>query len=200
MKQTIIASLAAMACMSIGTWAFEGDDNPAIYAQRDKMGWGKQSENFAGYGWVDTMTKNHQQVAQEIAAKARSRLGEKWVEPALRIAKIESGYTCHVKGPKTRHGRAVGPLQVLVPSAETLGISAYELNSSCTAQIEAGIRHMERCIELGAKTSAQFASCHVSGSPFSQRLTRKAERYRQKYIKLAENAKIPNWVGPLHYW
>ena len=62
MKQIVIASLAAMACMSIGTWAFEGDDNPAIYAQRDKMGWGKQSENFAGYGWVDTMTKNQQLV------------------------------------------------------------------------------------------------------------------------------------------
>ena len=200
MKQTLIASLAAMACMSIGTWAFDGDDNPAIYAQRDRMGWGKSSENFAGYGWVDTMSKSRQQVAQEIASKVNARLGPQWVEPALKLAKIESNYTCHVKGPKTRHGRAVGPLQVLVPSAQSLGISAVELDQSCAMQIEAGIRHMERCVELGAKTASQMASCHVSGNPFNARLTRKAERYRQKYIKLAQNAKIPDWVGSLHYW
>ena len=200
MKQSIIPALAAMACMSIGTWAFEGDDNPAIFAQRDKMGWGKQSENFAGYGWVDSMTKNRQQVAQEIATKVRSRMGAEWVEPALKIAKIESGYNCDVKGPKTAHGRAVGPLQVLVGSAESLGISAYELNSSCTAQIEAGIRHMERCVKLGARTTAQMASCHVSGNPFNKKLTRKAERYRQKYIKMAMAAKVPTWVGTLYYW
>jgi hypothetical protein len=198
MKQVIIPTLAAMICATIATKAFEGDDNPAIYFQRDKAGWGKNVD--ANLSWTDTMSKNQQQVAAEIASKARSRLGPEWVEPALKIAKIESGYTCDVKGPKTKHGRAIGPLQVLVSSAESLGITAAELNSSCMAQIEAGMRHMERCIQLGARTQAQFASCHVSGNPFNPRLSRKAERYRQKYIKMAQNAKIPSWVGGLYYW
>jgi len=198
MKNVIIPTIASILTMSIATMAFEGDDNAATFFRRDKAGWGKNVD--IDLNWTDTMSKNQKQVATEIADKVRSRIGQEWVEPALKIAKIESGYTCHVKGPKTRHGRAIGPLQVLVGSAESLGISAYELNSSCTAQIEAGIRHMERCVQLGARTSVQFASCHVSGSPFNKRLTRKAERYRQQYIKMAVNAKIPNWVGSLHYW
>ena len=198
MKQTIIPTLAAVLCATIATKAFEGDDNPAIYFQRDKAGWGKNVDS--NLDWVDTMSKSRQQVAQEIASKVRSRIGQEWVEPALKIAKIESGYNCNVLGPKTKHGRAVGPLQVLPSSAESLGVSTKQLSSSCMMQIEAGVRHMERCIELGAKTQAQFASCHVSGSPFQKRLTKKAERYRQQYIKLAQNAKIPSWVGGLYYW
>ena len=107
------------------------------------------------------------------------------------IAKIESGYTCHVRGPKTSHGRAVGPLQVLVSSAENLGVTAYELDSSCAMQIEAGVRHMEMCIKLGARTQSQFAACHVSGNPFNKRLSKKAERYRKKYVAMAIAAKVP---------
>lgn len=158
---------------------------------------------FAKYGPNPTYhgsVNSKQEVARSIANKVHSRLGPEWVEPALKIAKIESNYTCDVKGPKTRHGRAVGPLQVLIPSAESLGVTAIELNSSCAMQIEAGVRHMERCIQLGVKTPTQMASCHVSGNPFQKRLTKKAERYRQKYIKMAQNAKIPSWVGGLHYW
>jgi hypothetical protein len=45
-----------------------------------------------------------------------------------------------------------------------------------------------------------MASCHVSGNPFNKKLTRKAERYRQKYIKMAMAAKVPTWVGTLYYW
>lgn len=187
MYRTVISSVAAMAVMAISVHAYE-DESPAQF--------------FAKYGPNATANAptSKQEVARSIASQVNSRLGPQWVEPALKIAKIESGYTCHVKGPKTKHGRAVGPLQVLVGSAESLGITAYELDTSCAMQIEAGIRHMERCIQLGAKTSSQFASCHVSGNPFNGRLTRKAERYRQKYIKMAANAKIPDWVGTLHYW
>lgn len=188
MYRTFVSSLAAMAVMAISVQAYE-DETPGQF--------------FARYGANPTYSNSvnsKQEVARSIASQVNSRLGPQWVEPALKIAKIESGYTCNVKGPKTRHGRAVGPLQVLVGSAESLGITAYELDNSCAMQIEAGIRHMERCIKLGAKTSSQFASCHVSGNPFNGRLTRKAERYRQKYIKLAVNAKIPEWVGTLYYW
>jgi hypothetical protein len=196
MKKVIISTIASILTMSIATMAFEGDDNPAIYFRRDKAGWGKNVENL---DWTGTMSKNHQQVADDIANKARSRLGGEWVGPALKVAKIESGYTCNVKGPKTKHGRAVGPLQVLVGSADSLGISVYELNSSCTAQIEAGIRHMEECLKSGVRTERDFYSCHVSGiRGWNRQLKRKAAKYRSQYIRLAQNAKVPSWVGSLY--
>ena len=187
MIKAILPSICAMAVMAVSVHAFE-DETPGQF--------------FAKYGPNPTYhgsVSSKEEVARSIARQVNDRLGSQWVEPALQIAKIESGYTCHVKGPKTRHGRAVGPLQVLVPSAESLGISKYELDSSCAMQIEAGVRHMERCIQLGARTAAQMASCHVSGNPFNRLAIRKAERYRQKYIKMAVNAKIPPWVGGLYY-
>lgn len=196
MKKAIIPSICSMLVMSMATFAFEGDDNPAIYFRRDKAGWGKNVENL---DWASTMSKNHQQVADDIANKARTRLGPEWVTPALKVGKIESGYTCHVRGPKTKHGRAVGPLQVLVGSADALGVSVYELDASCAAQIEAGIRHMEECLKSGVKTEKEFYSCHVSGvNGWSRNLKRKAAKYRAQYIKMAQNAKVPTWVGFLY--
>jgi len=197
MKRAIIASIiSAIIASSLSSVAFDDEGN-ASYWNRERKNAPIMQTSPQPYG---TLNASRAAVAQQIADGARSKLGDQWVASALRIGKIESGYTCNIKGPKTRHGRAVGPMQVLVPSAESLGISAWELNSSCSAQIEAGLRHMERCVKLGAKTEAQMSSCHVSGSPFKRNLVRKAERYRQQYIRMAANAKIPNWIGTLHYW
>jgi hypothetical protein len=42
------------------------------------------------------------------------------------------------------------------------------------------------CIKHGVKTNAEMASCHISGwGAFKKRLNPKAEKYRQKYIRLA---------------
>jgi len=195
MKQAIIAAaVSAILASSLTSVAWDGDDNPAIFFARDRG----QSSTYSPPH--ENLNGSKMKVAQEIANKVRSRMGEEWVVPALKIAKIESSYTCNVRGPKTRHGRAVGPLQVLPSSAMSLGISVADLHSSCIMQIEAGIRHMERCIKKGAKTPAQMSSCHVSGNPFNGRLARKAERYRQQYIRLAVNAKVPQWAGTLNHW
>lgn len=197
MKRAIIAStLSAIIASSLSSVAFDDEGN-ANYWNRERHNNPIMQTSPQPYG---TLSASKEAVAKQIADGARAKLGDQWVASALRIGKIESGYTCNIKGPKTRHGRAVGPMQVLVPSAESLGISAWELNSSCTAQIEAGIRHMERCVKLGATTEAQMASCHVSGSPFKRNLVRKAERYRQQYVRMAANAKIPSWIGTLHHW
>lgn len=194
MKRAIIASIiSAIIASSLSSMAFDDESNAAY--------WNRERNNAPAaytpaYG---TLNATKASVAQQIAEGARAKLGDQWVASALKIGKIESGYTCHAKGPKTRHGRAVGPMQVLVPSAASLGISAWELNSSCAVQIEAGLRHMERCVKLGAHTEAQMASCHVSGNPFKGKLVRKAERYRQQYVRMAAAAKIPSWVGPLSW-
>lgn len=197
MKRAIIASVvSAVIASSLSSVAFDDEGN-ANYWNRERHNNPIMQTSPQPYG---TLSASKEAVAKQIADGARAKLGDQWVASALRIGKIESGYTCNIKGPKTRHGRAVGPMQVLVPSAESLGISAWELNSSCTAQIEGGLRHMQRCLQLGAKTEAQMFSCHVSGSPFKRKLVRKAERYRNQYIKMASAAKIPLWIGTLSPW
>jgi len=135
-----------------------------------------------------THTAQQNAVAQKVAAATRKRLGEKYVDSMLRLTKLESNFRCHVRGPSTRHGRAVGPLQVMPGSAVALGISVKDLNSSCDAQIEAGIRHAEKCISVGATSYSQLAACHVAGwGGWNKRLRGKHEAYKQKYIRMAAN-------------
>jgi hypothetical protein len=138
-----------------------------------------------------THTVQDNSVAKKVAAATRQRLGEKYVDSMLRLTKLESGFRCHVRGPRTRHGRAVGPLQVMPGSAVALGISVKDLNSSCDAQIEAGIRHAAKCISVGATSHRQLAACHVAGwGGWNKRLRGKHEAYKQRYIRMA--AATPN--------
>ena len=133
-------------------------------------------------------TASQKVVADKVAEATRRKLGEKYVDPMLRLTKLESAFRCHVRGPRTRHGQAVGPLQVMPGSAVALGISVKDLNSSCDAQIEAGIRHAEKCISVGATSYSQLAACHVAGwGGWNKRLRGKHEAYKQKYIRMAAN-------------
>lgn len=142
--------------------------------------------------WNDTAKKvgsipnNKQAVVDALASATRKKLGEKYVDDVLRLAKLESNFTCHIKGPQTRVGRAVGPLQVMPSSAEALGVSRQDLHASCEAQIEAGLRHVEKCISVGATTFKALAACHVAGwVGWNQRLAKRHEEYKQKYIRMA---------------
>jgi hypothetical protein len=139
---------------------------------------------------------DRQAVAKAVADEARKRLGPEHVDTALRITKLESGYRCHVLGPKTRHGQAVGPLQVLPSSAKALGVE--NLHRDCKAQITAGILHMERCLKAGAKTYRDMAACHVAGwGAWNKRLNKSAQKYREKYIRMAQASNVPAWAGTL---
>jgi len=116
-------------------------------------------------------------------------------------AMVPDRFRCHVLGPKTRHGRAVGPLQVMPKSAEAFGISSYDLHRDCKAQITAGILHMEKCISVGAQTYNQLAACHVAGwGGWNKKLNRKAQAYRAKYVRMAQASKVPSWAGTLYTW
>lgn len=126
-----------------------------------------------------------QAVADMVAAETARRLGAQWVPTALKLAKIESSYNCGAVGPRTRHGNARGVLQVMPASARALGYDPRRLNE-CQYGISAGVAHLKRCYEYGARTHAQMASCHVSGwHGFNRKLNRRAEIYRQKYIRMA---------------
>lgn len=140
------------------------------------------------------LSQDKQQVANAVAKATREKVGEAYVDHVLRLAKLESGFTCNIRGPRTRHGRAVGPLQVMPHSGEALGISSKDLHSSCDAQIEAGLRHIEKCISAGATSYKQLAACHVAGwDNWDKPLAKKSSEYRERYIRMA--MAIPSQKG-----
>ena len=181
------------------------EESAADFFRKDREYWSKglrapDTPKWAGslnLGLVDIPSSSDRQaVAKAVADEARKRLGEEHVNSALRITKLESGFRCHVLGPKTKHGRAVGPLQVLPSSARALGVE--DLHKDCKAQITAGILHMEKCLQAGAKTYKDMAACHVAGwGGWNKRLNRRAERYKQKYIRMAQSSNVPAWAGTL---
>lgn len=196
----IVASVSLVAGSIPTVWANEG---AADFFRKDKEYWSKgipvHSTVWSGN---QHLTPGKQaDVAKMVAEEARKRLGQQHVDDALRLTKLESNFRCHVLGPKTRHGRAVGPLQVLPKSAESLGISARDLHKDCKAQITAGILHMEKCLQVGANTYRKMAACHVAGwGGWNKRLNRKAEAYKRQYIRMAQASKVPPWAGVLQTW
>lgn len=176
------------------------------FFNNDKNYWSKgltapASASWAGSIDFDTAPQDKSKVAKMVADEAQSVLGSQYVESALKLAHLESRFRCHVLGPKTRHGRAVGPLQVLPSSAKALGV--HNMHGDCKAQIRAGIRHMDKCLKSngGSMTYRQLSACHVAGwGGWNKRLNRKAERYKQKYIRLAAAQKVPSWAGVLSTW
>jgi hypothetical protein len=176
------------------------------FFNKDKNYWSKglpapASASWAGSIDFDTVPQDKSKVAKMVADEAQSVLGPEYVDSALKLAHLESRFRCHVLGPKTRHGRAVGPLQVLPSSAKALGV--HNMDGDCKAQIRAGIRHMDKCLKSngGSMTHRQLSACHVAGwGGWNKRLNRKAERYKQQYIKLASVQKVPSWAGVLSTW
>ena len=180
------------------------DESAAEYFAKDRLYWSKglkapESAAWSG-GFSGSLNKKSSKidVAKAVADEARSKLGSDHVEDALRLTRLESGFQCHVLGPKTRHGRAIGPLQVIPASAFELGITAAQLSSDCKAQITAGVLHMQKCIDSGANTYSKMAACHVAGwRGWNVRLSKKAEAYKKKYVKMAQASSVPSWVGSL---
>jgi len=206
MLKTVATITAATLILTGLTHPLGADESAADFFRKDREYWSKglippASPSWAGSIDYTAMNQPKSKVAKMVADEARSRLGKKYVDSALKLAKLESGYRCHVLGPKTRHGRAVGPLQVLPSSARALGV--YNMQGNCKAQITAGILHMEKCIKSngGSMTHRQLSACHVAGwGGWNKKLNRTAERYKQQYIKMAAVQKIPGWAGTLSAW
>ena len=181
--------------------AFAHDISAQDFFRADREYWSKGSKLPRGPGKASVFSLDNnaprgaaqKEVADAVAAEVRKRLGAQHVETALRLTKLESGFRCHVLGPKTRHGRAVGPLQIMPSSARALGISNI---ASCEAQITAGVLHMKKCLSVGAVTYRDMAACHVSGwGGWNKRLNRKANAYRNQYIRMANASSVPAWAG-----
>lgn len=179
----ILALLALVAASP----AFAHEMSNAEYWQRNA------TNNWAGdlvYFDPDkpkVMTSTDKQMVAEMVAKyARKELGDKWVDSALKLAKLESNFNCRATGPATRHGRAKGVMQMIDGSAKALGFDPKRMHE-CDYGIQAGIAHMKMCLEHGVKTHRDMASCHVSGwKGWNVKLaSRRSEKYRREYIRLA---------------
>lgn len=125
-----------------------------------------------------------------VAQEAARRLGREWAPVAVRIAWVESRCNPAAVGPKTRHGRAQGVLQVMPGSARALGYDPRRLREARYGAA-AGVAHMKACIASGVRTERQMAACHVAGvKGWKQRLRPSAERYKRKYVGLVMGARL----------
>lgn len=202
MKRAIIAStISAIVASSLSSMAFDDESNAAYWNRERNNAPAAYTPAYGTLGAYGTLAASKGAVAQHVATRAKEVLGDQWVAHAVKTTKIESNFNCKAVGPKTRHGRAIGAMQVLVASAAEMGIDEISLRSSCTAQIEAGIRYMNACIKSGVTTASEMSSCYVSGiKGWKRGLNRRAERYRNQYIKMALAAQVPAWVGTLSPW
>ncbi len=186
MKKTIGLILVLSASPALAS----SDMSSAEFFARDKeSNWTGTLRGDFGPSETVAMTapssEKKRAVAKIVARQAANRLGSKWVPTALKLAKIESSYNCGAIGPRTRHGRAVGTLQVLPKSAVALGYDPRRLRE-CEYGIAAGVAHMEKCLAAGVETHRQMAACHVAGwAGWNRRLARRSENYKQHYIRLA---------------
>jgi hypothetical protein len=186
MKHTIVLSTLFLFFMG---GVSQSNEDAASFFHKDRNYWsqGKKAPNEEAYGWESppSVPANRTAVSKMVASSAESRLGGQWVNTALKLAKLESGFNCAAVGPKTRHGRARGVLQVIPASAKALGYNPSRLNE-CKHGIDAGIAHMQSCLDAGVRTHEQMARCHVAGvGGWNKRLSRSAERYKRAYVRMA---------------
>ena len=100
---------------------------------------------------------------QAVAHEARQQLGEQWVAIADRLAYKESTWNARAVGPRTRHGRARGVLQVLPASARALGYPDAKRLLEPRYGAAAGVAHMAMCLRKGVRTEHQMIRCHNTG-------------------------------------
>ncbi len=125
-----------------------------------------------------------------VAQEATRRLGREWAPVAVRIAWVESRCNTAAVGPRTRHGRAQGIMQVMPGSARALGFNPRRLREARYGAA-AGVAHMRACIASGVRTERQMAACHVAGvKGWKKRLRPSAERYKWKYVGLVMGARL----------
>ena len=151
-------ALAVLCAFSAPAFA---DDDPMAFA---RAGMSSTPTNASGTFVDSAPMRLSGAVPDMIARHVAATIGPRWINTALRIAKIESGFRCGA-----RNGRAVGVFQNIDPAR--FGVSRRAA-LTCSGGVMAGVAHMAACIRLGARTDRQMAVCHNTGNPFARRLER----------------------------
>ncbi len=121
----------------------------------------------------------------QIAQMVRDEAVVQGVDPdaAVKIAYLETRFR-NVCGPKTRHGKACGVLQVIPKSAERLEPGSARYLNNPVVGIRVGIKHMRDCMNRGAATFDQLAACHVGGKPYA------VNAYAKWYVATARSSPV----------
>lgn len=160
------------------------DESHADFFRKDRAQWAGNLDAA-----VAEMSPKKEQVKKIVAEETRKALGDKWVPVALRIAHVESRFNHKAIGPKTRHGRARGVMQVMPATARKMGFDPNRLNEARYGVL-AGVAHMRMCIDHGVRTEKEMAACHVAGPiGWQKRLRRSAETYKRQYVAMVMTAR-----------
>lgn len=110
-----------------------------------------------------TIPASRAQVAEKVRVKAVQHKVP--VALAKAVTQIESRFRCEAIGPRTRYGRAMGPLQIMPSSARGMfGFSGATMTlATCDEGLEYGMLHLARCYELAKGDFRGAAHCHVQG-------------------------------------
>jgi len=178
------------------------EDSAADFFRKDKEYWSKglkAPEKMENVGFTASifspevpMTSEQKVVRKIIADRVRENMGLEYVNPALKIARLESSFNCFAIGPKTHLGHAAGVFQIMPNSASAMGYDYNRIKRDCSYGIDAGIKHMQICLESnkGHMTANQLSACHVAGPlGWNKKLRKRAELYKKKYIRLAYRMK-----------
>jgi hypothetical protein len=114
-----------------------------------------------------TLTIEPRSIANvEVRRLVRAKAQELKVPEALALAvtHVESRFRCDAVGPRTRHGHAYGPLQILASSAARLGYTgSVSALRSCGAGLHYGMLHLAQCWGMSGGSYKHAAHCHVQG-------------------------------------
>jgi len=185
-------TLAAVIAFAGPVGAQEND--AADFFRKDKNYWsrGLKAPAIIAYDedirHVRSVSKRKRIVRRMVAHQARKKLGSRWVKSAVKIAYVESRFNPKAVGPRTRHGKARGVMQVMPKSARAMGFNPRRLNEA-EYGIAAGIAHMRLCIQSGVRTDAEMSACHVAGARgWAIRLRKHAQRYKRIYVAMVRRA------------
>jgi len=131
---------------------------------------------FAAVFFFCTPAEANQKIIDEIRSQTTAAIGKRWADVAVRIAYVESRYNPRAIGPRTKHGRAAGVMQVMPGTARALGFNPKRLTEPSYG-IAAGVAHMRLCVRSGVVTDAQMAVCHLSGAGGWRRKSKMKTKY-----------------------
>lgn len=184
---TLIASITAATIASAVVTRATEDMSPAEFFARDKAK-NFKTENFYGDLSYMKTPKSKIEVMNKVATRATAEGIP--VNFALRITKVESGFQCHVVGPKTKHGRAQGVMQILPSTAARLGHQGGDL-ANCEDGLAYGMAYLSLCYQLAGKDEAKASACYVGGEKMA---TGPKGKYAKKYVNSVRYASVPQFV------
>jgi len=183
----LIASITAAVIASVVVTHATDDMSPSEFFARDKAN-NFKAVNFYGDLNSSKSLVNKTDVMNKVATRATAEGVP--VNFALRITKVESGFQCHVVGPKTKHGRAQGVMQILPSTAERMGHRGGDL-ANCDDGLKYGMAYLSLCYQLAGKDERNASSCYVGGEKM---VDGPKGKYAKKYVNLVKYAAVPNFV------